>query len=217
MKTIRVLLCDDQALFRDGLRMLLSMQPDLEIVGEAENGDAAVQAASRLRPDVLLMDLRMPGMSGIEATRRVRSTSPQTKVIVLTTFREDEEIFEALRAGACGYLLKDIPADQLADAIRTVDQGGSYLEPGVASRLVEEFSRLSGMPDQRSILDTHQFSVRELDVLRQVSRGRTNKEIATALHISEGTVKNHLTSIFSRLMVQDRTQAALKARELGIT
>jgi DNA-binding NarL/FixJ family response regulator len=217
MKTIRVLLCDDQALFRDGLRMLLSMQPDLEIVGEAENGDAAVQAASQLRPDVLLMDLRMPGMSGIEATRRVRNTSPQTKVIVLTTFREDEEIFEALRAGACGYLLKDIPADQLADAIRTVDQGGSYLEPGVASRVVEEFSRLSGMPDQRSILDTHQFSVRELDVLRQVSRGRTNKEIATALHISEGTVKNHLTSIFSRLMVQDRTQAALKARELGIT
>jgi DNA-binding NarL/FixJ family response regulator len=217
MKTIRVLLCDDQALFRDGLRMLLSMQPDLEIVGEAENGDAAVQAASRLRPDVLLMDLRMPGMSGIEATRRVRSTSPQTKIIVLTTFREDEEIFEALRAGACGYLLKDIPADQLADAIRTADLGGSYLEPGVASRVVEEFSRLSGMPDQRSILDTHQFSVRELDVLRQVSRGRTNKEIATALHISEGTVKNHLTSIFSRLMVQDRTQAALKARELGIT
>jgi DNA-binding NarL/FixJ family response regulator len=217
MKTIRILLCDDQALFRDGLRMLLSLQTDLEIVGEAENGDAAVQAASQLRPDVLLMDLRMPGMSGIEATRRVRSTSPQTKVIVLTTFREDEEIFEALRAGACGYLLKDIPAHQLADAIRTADQGGTYLEPGVASRVVEEFSRLSGMPDQRSILDTYQFSVRELDVLRQVSRGRTNKEIATALHISEGTVKNHLTSIFSRLMVQDRTQAALKARELGIT
>ncbi|MCU0748208.1 MAG: response regulator transcription factor [Akkermansiaceae bacterium] len=217
MKSIRILLCDDQALFRDGLRMLLSLQPDFEIVGEAEDGDAAIQAAVRLKPDILLMDLRMPGMSGIEATRRVRSSCEQTRVIVLTTFREDEEIFESLRAGACGYLLKDIPADQLADAIRTANQGGTYLEPGVASRVIKEFSRLSGQPAQRSLLDSYQFSTRELDVLRQVSRGRTNKEISTALHISEGTVKNHLTSVFSRLGVQDRTQAALKARELGVT
>jgi DNA-binding NarL/FixJ family response regulator len=217
MKPIRIILCDDQALFRDGLRMLLSLHADLEVVGEADHGDAAVQAALRLRPDVMIMDLRMPGMSGIEATRRVLAASPQTRVIVLTTFREDEEIFEALRAGACGYVLKDIPADQLADAIRTAAQGGTYLEPGVAARVIKEFSRLSGLPDQRSVLDSHQFSARELDVLRQVSRGRTNKEIASALHISEGTVKNHLTSVFSRLAVQDRTQAALKARELGIT
>lgn len=217
MKSIRILLCDDQALFRDGLRMLLSLHPDLEVVGEAENGDTAIQAALLLQPDILLMDLRMPGMSGIEATRRIRNACQQTRVIVLTTFREDEEIFEALRAGACGYLVKDIPANQLADAIRTAYQGGTYLEPGVASRVIEEFSRLSGLPDQRSVLDSYQFSARELDVLRQVSRGRTNKEISTALHISEGTVKNHLTSVFSRLGVQDRTQAALKARELGIT
>jgi len=217
MNPIRILLCDDQALFRDGLRMLLSLYPELEVVGEADTGDAAVKAAVALKPAVVLMDLRMPGMNGIEATRRLRSSCPETRVIVLTTFREDEEIFEALRAGACGYLLKDIPADQLADAIRTADRGGTYLDPGVASRVVEEFSRLSGMPDSRSVLDSYQFSVRELDVLRQVSRGRTNKEIAAALHISEGTVKNHLTSVFSRLAVQDRTQAALKARELGIT
>lgn len=217
MKSIRILLCDDQALFRDGLRMLLSLHPDLEVVGEAENGDAAIQSALRLKPDILLMDLRMPGMSGIEATRRIRSACHQTRVIVLTTFREDEEIFEALRAGACGYLLKDIPADQLADAIRTADQGGTSLEPSVASRLVTEFARLSGMPGHLDEIESFQFSTRELDVLRQVSRGRTNKEISTALHISEGTVKNHLTSVFSRLGVQDRTQAALKARELGIT
>jgi DNA-binding NarL/FixJ family response regulator len=217
MNPIRILLCDDQALFRDGLRMLLSLYDDLEVVGEAETGDAAVKAALALKPAVVLMDLRMPGMNGIEATRRLRSSCPETRVIVLTTFREDEEIFEALRAGACGYLLKDIPADQLADAIRTADHGGTYLDPGVASRVVEEFSRLSGMPESRNVLDSYQFSVRELDVLRQVSRGRTNKEIAAALHISEGTVKNHLTSVFSRLAVQDRTQAALKARELGIT
>jgi len=217
MNPIRILLCDDQALFRDGLRMLLSLYPELEVVGEADTGDAAVKAAVALKPAVVLMDLRMPGMNGIEATRRLRSSCPETRVIVLTTFREDEEIFEALRAGACGYLLKDIPADQLADAIRTAYRGGTYLDPGVASRVVEEFSRLSGMPDSRSVLDSYQFSVRELDVLRQVSRGRTNKEIAAALHISEGTVKNHLTSVFSRLAVQDRTQAALKARELGIT
>jgi DNA-binding NarL/FixJ family response regulator len=217
MKPIRIILCDDQALFRDGLRMLLSLHADLEVVGEAENGDAAVQAALRQKPEVIIMDLRMPGMSGIEATRRVLAASPQTRVIVLTTFREDEEIFEALRAGACGYVLKDIPAEQLADAIRTAAQGGTCLEPGVATRVIKEFSRLSGLPDHRSVLDSCQFSARELDVLRQVSRGRTNKEIAAALHISEGTVKNHLTSVFSRLAVQDRTQAALKARELGIT
>lgn len=217
MKSIRILICDDQALFRDGLRMLLSLHPDLEVVGESENGDAAIQAALRLKPDVLLMDLRMPGMSGIEAIRRVRSACQQTRVIVLTTFREDEDIFEALRAGACGYLLKDIPADQLAVAIRTANQGGASLEPSVASRVVTEFTRLSGMPDHRAEIESFQFSARELDVLRQVSRGRTNKEISTALYISEGTVKNHLTSVFSRLAVQDRTQAALKARELGIT
>jgi DNA-binding NarL/FixJ family response regulator len=217
MKPIRIMLCDDQALFRDGLRMLLSLQVDLEIVGEAENGAAAVELAHSLNPDVVIMDLRMPGMNGIEATRRLRSVSPNSKVIVLTTFREDEEIFEALRAGACGYILKDIPTEQLAEAIRNAHKGGTYLEPGVASRVVEEFSRLSGMPSQRPVHDVYQFSVRELDVLRQVTRGRTNKEIASALNITEGTVKNHLTSIFSRLSVQDRTQAALKAREIGIT
>jgi len=217
MKPIRIFLCDDQALFRDGLRMLLSLHPDLDVVGEAENGVEAVQSVINLKPDVILMDLRMPGMSGIEATRRILHSCPKSRVIVLTTFREDEEIFEALRAGACGYLLKDIPADQLADAIRTARQGGASLEPSVASRIVTEFTRLSGMPDRRSEIEALQFSARELDVLRHVSRGRTNKEIATALHISEGTVKNHLTSVFSQLMVQDRTQAALKARELGIT
>jgi DNA-binding NarL/FixJ family response regulator len=217
MKPIRIFLCDDQALFRDGLRMLLSLHPDLEVVGEAENGVEAVQSVISLKPDVILMDLRMPGMSGIEATRRILISCPKSRVIVLTTFREDEEIFEALRAGASSYLLKDIPSDQLADAIRTATQGGASLEPSVASRVVTEFTRLSGLPDRSSDLDALQFSARELDVLRQVSRGRTNKEIATALHISEGTVKNHLTSVFSQLMVQDRTQAALKARELGIT
>lgn len=216
MKTIRVFLCDDQALFRDGLRMLLSLHPDLEVVGEAEAGAEAVQSVIRLKPDVILMDLRMPGMTGIEATRRIRQSCHKARVIVLTTFREDEEIFEALRAGACGYLLKDIPADQLAEAIRTSSTGGASLEPSVASRVVTEFARLSGLPDRRSEIEALQFSARELEVLRLVSRGRTNKEIATTLHISEGTVKNHLTSVFARLMVQDRTQAALKAREFGI-
>jgi DNA-binding NarL/FixJ family response regulator len=214
MNCVRILLVDDQALFREGVRTLLSMESSIEIVGEAANGVEAVDAARTVRPDLVLMDLRMPVMGGVEATRRVRDVSPQSRVLVLTTFQEDEEIFDALRAGACGYLLKDTPSEKLVDAIHAAVRGESVIEPSVAAKVVAEFARLSsiGSPGVANPL----LSPREHDVLRQVARGRTNKEIASALHVTEGTVKNHLTNIFSRLGVLDRTQAALKARELGI-
>ena len=214
MNCVRILLVDDQALFREGVRTLLSMESSIEIVGEAANGVDAVEAARTVRPDLVLMDLRMPVMGGVEATRRVRDVSPQSRVLVLTTFQEDEEIFDALRAGACGYLLKDTPSEKLVDAIHAAVRGESVIEPSVAAKVVAEFARLSsiGSPGVANPL----LSPREHDVLRQVARGRTNKEIASALHVTEGTVKNHLTNIFSRLGVLDRTQAALKARELGI-
>lgn len=213
---IRILLTDDQALFREGVRTLLSLEKDLEIIGEAANGEQAVEAAKKLRPDLVLMDLRMPVMSGVEATRRICEVSPSSRVLVLTTFHEDEEIFDALRAGACGYLLKDTPPGKLAEAIRAAVRGESVLEPSVAAKVVTEFTRLSSLQGPGDETLTTLLSARELDVLRHVARGRTNKEIASALHITEGTVKNHLTSIFSRLDVLDRTQAALKARDLGL-
>jgi DNA-binding NarL/FixJ family response regulator len=212
---IRILLTDDQALFREGVRTLLSLEHDFEIVAEAANGEEAVEAARILKPDLVLMDLRMPVMSGVEATRRVREVSPSSRVLVLTTFHEDEEVFDALRAGACGYLLKDTPSGKLAEAIRAAVRGESVLEPSVATKVVAEFNRLSSLRAAEGAAASTLLSARELDVLRQVARGRTNKEIASALHVTEGTVKNHLTSIFSRLGVLDRTQAALKARDLG--
>jgi DNA-binding NarL/FixJ family response regulator len=214
MNPVRILLADDQALFREGVRTLLSMEPSIEIAGEAANGVEAVEAARTVRPDLVLMDLRMPVMGGVEATRRVRDACPQCRVLVLTTFQEDEEIFDALRAGACGYLLKDTPSEKLVEAIHAAVRGESVIEPSVAAKVVAEFTRLSSLGNQSSANPL--LSPREHDVLRQVARGRTNKEIASALHVTEGTVKNHLTNIFSRLGVLDRTQAALKARELGI-
>lgn len=214
MNRVRILLVDDQALFREGVRTLLAMESNIEIVGEAANGVEAVDTARTTRPDLALMDLRMPVMGGVEATRRVRDACPKCRVLVLTTFQEDEEIFDALRAGACGYLLKDTPSEKLVEAIHAAVRGESVIEPSVAAKVVAEFARLSSPGALAS--GSPQLSPREHDVLRQVARGRTNKEIAGALHVTEGTVKNHLTNIFSRLGVLDRTQAALKARELGI-
>jgi DNA-binding NarL/FixJ family response regulator len=216
MIPIRILLADDQALFREGLRTLLSIEPGLEVVGEAANGGEALEEARRLAPDLILMDLRMPILNGVEATRRVREAHPGIRVLVLTTFHEDEEIFEALRAGACGYLLKDTPSKRLVEAIQAAVRGESVIEPTVAAKVVAEFNRLSSLGSQTAEAAPPLLSSRELDVIRQVARGRTNKEIASALNVTEGTVKNHLTNVFTRLGVVDRTQAALKARELGL-
>jgi DNA-binding NarL/FixJ family response regulator len=217
MKRIRVLLADDQSLFRDGLRALLSLQPDFEICGEAAHGADAVRLAQELQPHVVLMDLRMPQLGGVEATRRLRGAQPGCRVIVLTTFDDDDEVFEALRAGAIGYLLKDTPAEKLADAIRAAVRGESFLQPSIAAKVVAEFNRLShARPATSRPSLAEPLSRRECEVLRQLAEGKSNKEIGAALALAEGTVKNHLSNIFGKLGVLDRTQAALMARELGL-
>lgn len=216
MSAIRVLLVDDQALFREGLRTLLSVQPGLQVVGEAANGEAALDRVKALNPHVVLMDLRMPVLGGVEATRRIRETSPDCHVIVLTTFDDDEEVFEALRAGAVGYLLKDVPSEKLTEAISAAARGESFLQPSIAAKVVAEFSRLSrGRLAKQGVL-VEPLSEREGEVLRHLARGMSNKEIGTALGLAEGTVKNHMSNILGKLGVLDRTQAALKARELGL-
>jgi DNA-binding NarL/FixJ family response regulator len=215
MKTIRVLLVDDQALFRGGLRALLSTQPEIEIVGEAANGQEAVQWVKPARPHVVLMDLHMPVMGGVEATRRIRSAEPACSVIVLTTFDDDDEVFEALRAGAAGYLLKDVPLDKLVEAIRAAARGESFLQPAIAAKVVAEFNRLSQPRSTPRGNLLQPLSDREREVLCQLAAGKSNKEIAGSLDLAEGTVKNHMSNILAKLDVLDRTQAALKARELG--
>ena len=217
MKKLKLMLVDDQSLFREALRTLLSLQPDFDIVAEAENGERAVALARVHKPDVILMDLRMPIMGGVEATRRVLAAVPATKVVVLTTFEEDEEIFAALRAGAVGYLLKACSADKLNESVRAAAKGTSVLEPSVAARMMAELNRLSareGKKISQTLADP--LSERELAVLKLLAGGCSNKEIGAQLNITEGTVKNHMTNVLCKLGVLDRTQAALRAREMGL-
>lgn len=217
LQKLRLLLVDDQSLFREALRTLLSLQPDFEIVAEAENGERGIALARVHHPDVVLMDLRMPVLGGVEATRRLGQAAPGSRVIVLTTFDEDEEIFDALRAGAVGYLLKACSADKLCESVRAAAKGASVLEPSVAAKMMAELNRLSAR-DGRKVphaLATP-LSERELAVLRLLADGCSNKEIGARLSITEGTVKNHMTNVLSKLGALDRTQAALKARELGL-
>jgi len=216
MKAIRVLIVDDQPLFRDGLRTLLSVRPEIEIVGEASNGEYALKSARELSPDVVLMDLRMPHMDGVECTRRMRAESATCRIIVLTTFEDDVTVFEAIRAGANGYLLKGVPAAKLVEAIQLTMDGQSILHPSVASRVLQEFNRMSSMRPPKPSNQLPRLTKRESEILRQLAAGKSNKEIAAAIHISEGTVKNHLTTIFEKLYVEDRTQAALAAHALGL-
>ncbi|HEX2101917.1 MAG TPA: response regulator transcription factor [Candidatus Synoicihabitans sp.] len=218
MKPIRVLLVDDQGLFREGLRILLAQHPSLEIVGEAVNGADAVTQAHTLAPDIILMDLRMPVLDGVGATRRIIAEIPSTRVIVLTTFEDDDEVYEALRAGAAGYLLKASPSDRVVQAIHLTARGESFLEPSVTAKLLQHFSRLANREPRRPSPPEpiEPLSSRELEVLRNLAEGRSNKEIAAVLSIAEGTVKNHMTNVLGKLGVLDRTQAALRARELGL-
>ena len=213
---IRLLIVDDQTMFRQGMRMLLSSQPDFEIVGEAADGEDALAKAAQLKPQVVLMDLRMPVLDGAAATRRLRAAHPEMRVIVLTTFDEDEAIFDGLRSGATGYRLKDAPTDKLYEAIRAAARGESFLQPSVAARVVAEFARLSEQAPAGNQALAEPLSQRELEILRLLANGATNKEIAAQLVLAEGTVKNHVTNILTKLGVTDRTRAALRARELGL-
>ncbi|HNS01822.1 MAG TPA: response regulator transcription factor [Anaerolineae bacterium] len=213
---VRLLLVDDQRLMREGLHTLLEMEPGLTVVGEAGNGQEALDAYAELLPDVTLMDVRMPVMDGVEATRRLRARWPAARVIILTTFDDDEYVFEGLRAGALGYLLKDVSIQELAEAIHTVMAGGVLIEPSVARKVVAEFARMaapSSRPQQRL---EEPLSERELEILALLAHGLTNREIAQRLYLAEGTVKNYVTNILGKIGARDRTQAALRARELGL-
>ena len=213
---IRLLIVDDQRLMREGLRTLLELEGGFEIVGEEANGQAALEAYTKLMPDVVLMDIRMPGMDGVEATHRICARWPEARVIILTTFDDDANVFEGLRAGAVGYLLKDLSGQELANAVRTVYKGGALIEPSVAKRVMAEFARLH--PPARTIDEglPEPLSERELDVLKLVSAGLSNREIGNKLGLSEGTVKNYVTNVLQKIGVRDRTQAALRGRELGL-
>jgi len=213
---IRILLVDDQRLMRDGLRTLLEMESDLAVVGEAADGQAALDLYADVQPDVTLMDVRMPGMDGVEATRRLLEGWPDARVIILTTFDEDEFVFEGLRAGAVGYLLKAISGTDLADAIRTVAAGQALIDPSVTRKVVAEFARLSPPARSPDAGLAEPLSAREQETLQLLAQGLSNHEIAQRLFLAEGTVKNYVTSVLQKLGARDRTQAALRARELGI-
>jgi DNA-binding NarL/FixJ family response regulator len=213
---IRVLIADDHALMRDGLRGMLDAQEDMEVVGEAEHGAQAVDEAIRLHPDVVIMDIRMPRLDGIEATRRLMAHGEKApRVLVLTTFDLDEYVYEALRAGAGGFMLKDAPPRQLADAVRTVAAGESLLAPAVTKRLIERYvSRPPSDTVRRERFD--ELTERELEVLRLLTRGMSNSEIGERLFLSEATVKTHVTRVLTKLRVRDRVQAVVLAYESGL-
>jgi two-component system, NarL family, response regulator LiaR len=207
---VRVLICDDHAVVREGLRSFLGMLPGIELAGEAATGAEALEQAARLRPHVVLMDLVMPGMDGVEATRRLHAELPEVKVIVLTSFADDDKLFPALRAGAAAYLLKDVSPQELAEAIRAAARGEVRLGPGVAQRLV---NGIAGGAQRQPEAD---LTERELEVLGRIAHGRSNKEIGSDLGISEKTVKSHVGSILDKLSLADRTQAALYAVKRGL-
>ena len=214
---IRVLLVDDQSLLRMGFRLILEAEPDLEVVGEAADGATGVSMASSLHPDVVLMDVRMPGMDGIQATAAI-TASRSSKVLILTTYDLDQYVFAGLKAGASGFLLKDAPPDELTSALRTVAAGEAVLAPTATRRLIDQFAPLLPDPDRQDDRDTvlSKLTDRERTVFAQLATGRSNREIATELHLSEGTVKIHVGRILTKLGLRDRVQAVVLAYESGL-
>jgi DNA-binding NarL/FixJ family response regulator len=210
---IEVLIADDQSMVRSGLRLILEAESDIVVTAEAEDGEVAVRLARREKPDVVLMDVRMPVMDGLEATRQITESNPDTKVIVLTTFDVDDYVYGALRAGASGFLLKDAGGDQLVEAIRVVASGEALIAPSVTKRLIAEFAR---RPEVAAVKGLNDLTERELEVLAQVARGLSNTEIAEELYVSEATVKTHVSHILTKLHLRDRVQAVVAAYESGL-
>ena len=218
---IRILLCEDQMLMRQGLRTVLELEEGFEVVGEAANGEEAIQRFNELQqqgrgPDIILMDIQMPRKNGVQATAAITTAHPSARVIILTTFDYEDYVFEAIKAGAMGYLLKDVPADELASTIRKVHRGEPFIQPRVASKLLMEFGRKGRpLPVQPASSD-EELSAREIEVLRLLAAGASNRDIADTLVLAEGTVKNHVSNILSKLHADNRTQAANLARERKI-
>jgi DNA-binding NarL/FixJ family response regulator len=210
-----VVIADDQTLVRDGFRMILAAQADLEVLAEAGDGEAAVACVAEHRPDVVLMDVRMPKLDGIEATRRIVEQALPTRVLVLTTFDTDEVVYDAMKAGASGFLLKSAPTARLLDAVRTISAGDALLEPSITRRLIEDFVRRPP-PGQTVPPETDGLTYRELEVLRLIARGLSNSEIAAQLVVSEATVKSHVNRLLTKLALRDRVQAVVFAYETGL-
>ena len=206
---IRILIVEDQTLMRQGLKTILDLEPGLRVAGEAADGEAGVRLALDLRPDVILMDVQMPEMDGIEATRAICAAWPEAKIIILTTFGRDDYVFQGVRAGALGFLLKDTPADDLIETVRRVHAGEPFIQPEIASRLLRELINPQDTPIER-------LSDREREVLVLVAQGQSNREIAESLVLAEGTVKNHVSNVLSKLQAENRTQAADIARRYGL-
>ncbi|HET7475571.1 MAG TPA: response regulator transcription factor [Dermatophilaceae bacterium] len=210
-EAIRVLVVDDHVLYRRGLELVLGQEPDIDIVGEASDGTEAIRRTEELLPDVVLMDVRMPRRSGIEACSAIKEVVPSTKIVMLTISDEESDLYEAVRAGANGYLLKDVPGEQIADGLRAVQSGQSLISPSMASKLLSEFATMIRRHDERPVVPVPRLTDRELEVLRLVARGMANRDIARALFISENTVKNHVRNILEKLQLHSRMEAAMYA------
>ena len=210
-ETLRVLVCDDHALFRRGLQMVLEQEPDLELVGEAADGEEVVVRAQELMPDVILMDVRMPRMSGIEAAREIKEALPHVKILMLTISDDEADLYEAIKAGASGYLLKEIPIEEVAQAIRSVWAGQSRISPSMASKLLTEFAAMSKATEEKPQMPSPRLTDREMEVLRLVAQGLNNRDIAATLFISENTVKNHIRNILDKLHLHSRMEAVVYA------
>ena len=211
--SIRVLIADDQSMVRAGFQMLLSRAPDIDVVAEATNGREAVDSAARFKPAVVLMDIRMPELDGLEATRRILAADEEVRILILTTFDLDEYVYEALCAGASGFVLKDDPPEQLLAAIRTIARGQALLSPAITKRVIDKFTRIAHTQPPKEV---GELTERELDVFRLIARGLSNAEIGEELYISDATVKTHITHILQKLNLRDRVQAVVLAHEAGL-
>jgi len=210
---MKVIICDDQAIVRDGLAMMLKLEPDIEVTGVVEDGTAAVELVGKKKPDLVLMDLKMPIMNGVEATRQIKAKFPEIKVLVLTTYSDDEWVFDAIRVGASGYLLKDTPREELIKAIKGTLTGKTYIDPAIAGKVLDKVSNPQTQP---ATLLTDKLTGREIEILRLIAQGLNNADIAAKLFLSEGTVRNHVSAILNKMEVSDRTQAAVIAIQHGL-